>query len=92
VTTIGRHPPAETRARRATFTFSADLPGSKFFCAVDSKPYRGCTSPLRLTGLRPGPHTFRVFAIGPSGTAGDPARFGFKVKRPPRTRMRLPGG
>jgi hypothetical protein len=82
-TTIGGHPPRRGPKHRATFDFSADVPGSTFSCKLDSKPYRSCSSPLRLTGLKPGRHMFRVFATGPSGLAGTPASFGFTVKRPP---------
>jgi Ca2+-binding RTX toxin-like protein len=51
----------------ATFAlrFGANEP-SRFECKVDSKPYRRCRSPLRVH-LKPGTHTFRVFAIDSAG-------------------------
>jgi hypothetical protein len=89
VTTIGGgHPRHKSRKRRATFAFTADVPGSTFSCMIDSKPYRRCASPLRLTGLKPGRHTFRVLATGPSGLAGAPVTFGFRVEKPPRAAAR----
>ena len=32
---FGKHPPRRTRRHRAVFTFSADVPGSTFFCKLD---------------------------------------------------------
>jgi Ca2+-binding RTX toxin-like protein len=39
---------------------------SRFECKLDSRPYRGCRSPLRVR-LAPGRHTIRVFAIDAAG-------------------------
>jgi Ca2+-binding RTX toxin-like protein len=47
------------------FHFAADEQ-SRFECKLDTKPYRGCRSPLR-THLAPGRHTFRVFAVDRAG-------------------------
>jgi len=39
---------------------------SRFECKLDAKPYRRCHPPVRAK-LRPGRHTFRVFAIDAAG-------------------------
>ncbi|MGH2937536.1 MAG: calcium-binding protein [Solirubrobacterales bacterium] len=49
------------RAAPVVFRFAANE-RSRFECKLDAKPYRRCHSPLRAR-LRPGRHTFRVFAI-----------------------------
>ncbi|HEY1357470.1 MAG TPA: hypothetical protein VGF21_04105 [Thermoleophilaceae bacterium] len=46
----------------ATFTFSANEPGS-FQCSVDTGSYGACTSPKTVSGLPDGRHTFNVRAI-----------------------------
>jgi hypothetical protein len=76
---IGRHPPRRTHRHRAVFSFSADLAGSAFFCKLDGRAYRRCRSPLELTGLAPGRHRFRVYAVSAKGSTGVPASFRFRV-------------
>jgi hypothetical protein len=82
---IGKHPPSRTRRHRAVVTFSADVPGSTFFCRLDGAPYRHCPSPTKLTGLAGGRHRFNVYAVSPTGSTGVPAGFRFTVL-PPRRR------
>jgi hypothetical protein len=82
VTTIVRHPRRRSRQRRATFAFSADIAGSSLSCKLDAHAYRPCTSPRTFSSLKPGPHTFSVFATGPTGAAGAPATYRFVVRRP----------
>jgi Ca2+-binding RTX toxin-like protein len=53
------------RAAAVVFRFAASE-RSRFECKLDTKPYRRCHSPLRAR-LRPGNHTFRVFAIDAAG-------------------------
>jgi Ca2+-binding RTX toxin-like protein len=53
------------RAAAVVFRFAANE-RSRFECKLDAKPYRRCHSPLRAR-LRPGSHTFRVFAIDAAG-------------------------
>jgi Ca2+-binding RTX toxin-like protein len=53
------------RTAAVVFRFAANE-RSRFECKVDAKPYRRCHSPLRAR-LRPGRHTFRVFAIDAAG-------------------------
>jgi hypothetical protein len=79
VTRITRHPAHRSRNRRPIFAFTSSVPRSTFSCSVDKKPFRPCTSPLRLKGLAPGGHRFRVLAIGPAGVKGEPVVFHFRV-------------
>jgi Ca2+-binding RTX toxin-like protein len=53
------------RAAPVVFRFAASE-RSRFECKLDAKPYLRCHSPLRAR-LRPGRHTFRVFAIDAAG-------------------------
>lgn len=53
------------RAAPVVFRFAANE-SSRFECKLDAKLYRRCHSPVR-TQLRPGRHTFRVFAIDAAG-------------------------
>jgi hypothetical protein len=84
-TTIGKHPPKRSSRRRATFTFTASIGGSAFRCKLDARPYRPCTSPLKLAGLKPGSHRFSVFATAAS-ESGQPASYGFKISAKHRRR------
>jgi Calcineurin-like phosphoesterase len=61
-TRITDSPPSPTRSRRATFRFVSSIPGSRFRCKLDRRPWRRCTSPRVYTGLSRGTHTFRVRA------------------------------
>jgi Ca2+-binding RTX toxin-like protein len=53
------------RAAQVVFRFAANE-SSRFECKLDAKPFRRCRSPVRAR-LRPGRHTFRVFAIDAAG-------------------------
>jgi hypothetical protein len=73
------------RVAQVVFRFAASE-RSRFECKLDAKPYRRCHSPLR-THLRPGAHSFRVFAIDAAGNRDkSPAllRFRVAVVRPGR--------
>jgi hypothetical protein len=79
-TTLKKKPPRKSAIRKATFAFGSDQPGSRFECKLDRKAFKPCRSPLRLKGLKPGRHTFRVRAVGPTGIADPtPASFLWKV-------------
>jgi hypothetical protein len=83
---IGRHPAARTHRHRVVVSFSADVPGSAFFCKLDGHPYHRCPSPTKLKGLGVGRHRFNVYAVSPSGSTGVPASVRFTVLPPKRRR------
>jgi len=59
----------------ATFAFSASGHSTGFECHVDRAAWQACASPLSLTGLPDGRHSFEVRAIGAAGRPGPtPAR------------------
>jgi hypothetical protein len=78
-------PAFKTRKRRPVFRF-ADLtgqPGTNFFCRVDKRPWKGCTSPTKVKKLNFGRHVFAVKAVNAVGTpAPRPLKRAFKVVRP----------
>jgi hypothetical protein len=60
-TTILSAPLGVRATAPASITFTAHEPGAVFQCSLNNRPYRACTSPLRLTSAS-GPNVFRVFA------------------------------
>ncbi len=78
VTTLGKHPPKKTRSRIAKFTFKANT-AAKFSCKLDGKPKSPCRSPKTYMKLKPGPHTFKVWATADGKTDPTPAKFTWKV-------------
>ena len=68
--------------RKATFRFASGEAGSKFFCKIDKKKYKPCTSPKTYKKLRPGKHVFRVKARDRAGNVdATPMVKRFKIKR-----------
>ncbi|MGN6816192.1 MAG: hypothetical protein ACTHK3_08915, partial [Solirubrobacterales bacterium] len=78
-TKLGRHPPARTTKTKATFAFSANLAGATFSCKLDGKPKKACHSPKTYKSLRPGKHTFKVWAIASGLTDPTPAKLSWKI-------------
>lgn len=56
-------------SRSAKFWFSSSEPGGTYLCRLDKKPYQACGSPKRYAHLKPGRHTFRVYAVDAAGNA-----------------------
>ncbi len=72
---------ARARWRRVAFAFASTEPAAAFRCLLDRGRYRPCRSP-RAYRVRPGWHTFRVFAIDAAGNRDPtPATFRFSVRR-----------
>jgi hypothetical protein len=75
---IGTKPSANTNSTSAEFTFTggADNAGGsgfdKYECKIDSGSYVECESPVSLTGLAEGTHTFSVRSVDLAGNASDP--------------------
>lgn len=63
----------------ARFSFKSDESGSTFRCKLDSKRPAKCRSPKTYKGLKPGKHTFKLWAIDPAGNQSKPAKRGFRV-------------
>ncbi|HEV8624845.1 MAG TPA: phytase [Acidimicrobiia bacterium] len=66
-TTITSGPPSSTTSTSAAFTFTADEPGSTFFCKLDAGLEAGCTSGISYSNLALGTHHFEVRAKDPAG-------------------------
>ena len=62
-TTIDSGPSGTTSDTDATVAFSSDDNAATFECRLDGASFAACTSPVDLTGLGEGPHTFRVRAV-----------------------------
>ena len=79
-TTVSGGPKGKTRKRSASFSLDVDEAGSGFECSLDGAPFAPCTSPLRLTRLRRGPHALRVVATDAAGNSdASPARRSWRV-------------
>ncbi len=80
-TILGAHPPKTTRSTLAKFAFRASVNGATFRCKLDAKPAKACRSPKTYRKLRPGRHTFKVWATVGVLTDPTPARFSWKILR-----------
>jgi hypothetical protein len=78
-TEITRAPKRSSHQRKPKLKFISDEPGSSFECALDTKPFTACASPLRKK-VTPRRHSFRVRAIDAAGNVDPtPAKVKFKV-------------
>jgi glucose/arabinose dehydrogenase len=84
VTALRKHPSARTTATTAKFSFGADVAGATFKCKLDGKPKAPCRSPKTYKKLKPGRHTFKVWATLGVMTDLTPAKFSWKVLPPKR--------
>ncbi len=65
-TTISKQPKRKTESTKATLKFTSSEPDSSFRCKVDKKPYKDCSSTLKLKGLDTGKHKVLVKAVDPA--------------------------
>jgi chitodextrinase len=66
-TVLTETPPLLTNSTQASFAFHSDDPSATFQCQLDGAAPAPCTSPLTLTNLSEGAHTFTVTAVNASG-------------------------
>jgi hypothetical protein len=79
-TTIAKGPGKQLDQGIAKFSFKSSEAGSTFQCKLDGRKPARCKSPKRYTGLRPGRHTFKVWATDRAGNKDQtPAKRGFRV-------------
>ncbi len=76
---IDTHPDATTPDTSASFTFHSDTATATFECSLDNATYAACLSPLELSGLAAGAHSFNVRAVTVAGTRGLPASFAWTI-------------
>jgi hypothetical protein len=85
-TTIGSGPANRSNTNSASFTFSSTEADSTFQCKLDAGAWTDCSSPLTLTNLADGGHTFYVRAVDPIGNVDlSPATHDWIVAVPPET-------
>ncbi len=77
-------PPAKTTETTAQMTFSADESVTGFRCALDAAALASCTSPVDVSNLSVGEHTFQVEATDTAGNTGS-ATHAWTVETPPDT-------
>ncbi len=79
--TFDRTPKHKTRKHKAVFTFHASE-AVYFFCVVDKKRMKPCTSPMKLKFKKRGKHTVTVSAIDAAGNPDPtPATYKWKIKK-----------
>ena len=78
-TTLLTFPPNPTNSTTATFTFSANEPGT-FACSLDGAAFATCSSGVSYSGLTAGNRTFAVRAIDTAGNVdATPATYAWTI-------------
>lgn len=79
-TTLLKGPGSKLDQGKAKFAFRSSEPGSTFTCKLDKRKAKPCRSPKTCTGLKPGRHRFKVWAIDKAGNKDQtPAKKRFRV-------------
>jgi hypothetical protein len=79
-TTITKKPKNGSAGPNSKVKFVSSIPGSTFTCTLDGNKAKACTSPAKYRCLKPGKHTFSVFATTSVGQADPtPATKKFRV-------------
>ena len=77
----------------ATFGFHADEAGATFHCVLDARRAAPCRAPKTYSGLSPGQHVFKVYAVDRAGNADlTPATARFAIAPARRKHARGSGG
>lgn len=76
-------PASPTKATTATLTFSDTDAAATFRCSVDGATATTCTSPVQLSALAEGPHTFSVSARDVAGNLSAAASGAWTVDTTP---------
>ena len=77
-TTITKAPDKKITKAKVKIKFSSDEAESSFMCKLDKRGFKPCESPYKAR-VKAGKHTFKVFAVDPSGNAdSSPAKVKFK--------------
>jgi hypothetical protein len=66
-TTIAKGPGSKLAQGKAKFALRSSENGSTFTCKLDKRKPRPCKSPKSYTALKPGRHTFKVWATDRAG-------------------------
>ena len=78
-------PPQLTNQTTASFSFSANKPGSTYECQLDGAGFTACASPKQYSGLADGAHAFAVRATS-LGNTGPTVTYSWTVDTtPPQT-------
>ncbi len=78
-TTLTSVPPTTTSETSANFAFTADELAT-FHCSLDGDTAEPCTSPLTVSGLAAGMHTFTVTAVDLAGNSDPtPATYSWEI-------------
>jgi hypothetical protein len=81
-TNFKKKPKNRIESKKVTYKFTSTEPGSTFSCRLDKGKPAACQSPRKLRHLKPGRHTFQVFATDAAGNADPtPALDSFKVSQ-----------
>jgi hypothetical protein len=78
-TRIDSGPSGATSSTSATFNFSSNKPAATFECQLDAAAWQVCQSPMTLTGLAEGQHSFNIRAKDAAGTDPVPETRTWKV-------------
>ena len=73
-----------SRSGKASFKFKAEGNAKRMQCALTRKGkkprFRGCRSPKKYRGLKPGRYKFQVRAVGPVAPEATPAKKAFRIR------------
>ncbi len=85
IVTITSAPRAAAATDSAEVAFRANETGVTFSCSLDAAAATACTSPVALTGLSPGQHTFSVRGTDKAKNAGKPVSVSWTYTPPDTT-------